>query len=89
MLFVVAYDVTDRKRRYTLHKLLKEYGSPRQESLFECRLDRRELMLLRLEIRQIIKPREDGVRGYPVCAGCERKLRTGTVVHDGKTPLIV
>ena len=89
MLFVVAYDVADHTRRRALHKLLKEYGSPRQESLFECQLDRRELMLLRLDMQQIIRPREDGVRCYPICAGCERKLFTGTVVQDKNAPLIV
>ena len=33
---LVSYDITNNKRRYRLHKLLKAYGQPLQKSVFIC-----------------------------------------------------
>jgi CRISPR-associated endonuclease Cas2 len=33
---LVSYDISNNKRRYRLHKLLKAYGEPLQKSVFIC-----------------------------------------------------
>lgn len=89
MLIVLAYDIADAKRRYRLHKMMKEYGSSRQESLFECRLERAEVAQLQLRVSGIIKPQEDSVRCYRVCPKCEQKQPTGVILLPQGAPLIV
>ncbi len=36
---LVSYDISNDKRRYRLHKLLKAYGQPLQKSVFICWVD--------------------------------------------------
>jgi len=36
---LVSYDISNNKRRYRLHKLLKAYGQPLQKSVFICWVD--------------------------------------------------
>lgn len=38
-LWVVAYDITDQRRRRRVHRLLQGYGIAQQRSVFLCRLD--------------------------------------------------
>lgn len=89
MLIVVAYDIVDDKRRRELHDLLKDFGSPRQKSLFECDLDGGKIVRLRWAVKGIIEPGEDSVRCYFICPKCEKKLPTGTVVLGGREPVII
>lgn len=35
---VIVYDICDNKRRYKIAKLLRQYGSPVNLSVFECML---------------------------------------------------
>jgi CRISPR-associated protein Cas2 len=37
--WLVAYDISDNRRRTCLHKLLRGYGRPLQKSVFLCHLD--------------------------------------------------
>lgn len=39
--WVVAYDISDDKRRLRLHRLLRGFGEPVQKSVFVCQLDGR------------------------------------------------
>jgi len=69
--FVVAYDVSDDSRRRRIHKLLLDFGVPVQYSVFECRLSRAEGLRLNTLLSRLIKPNEDHVRIYRLCAACE------------------
>jgi CRISPR-associated protein Cas2 len=89
MFIVVAYDIADDKRRREVYKVLKDFGTARQESLFECQLDFDRITTLKRTVRQLIELPEDGVRFYSICAKCEKKLPTGKVALGGKEPVIV
>jgi CRISPR-associated protein Cas2 len=89
MLIVIAYDIVDNKRRREVHKLLKDSGAARQESLFECQLEPREFRRLRGTLMQLVKSVEDGLRCYIICPKCENKLPTGKIVLGRRETVIV
>ena len=72
MLYVVAYDMPDTKRRTRLMKALKGFGIHTQFSVFECDLDDHEYERMMAAINIIIKPAEDAVKVYGLCARCIR-----------------
>jgi CRISPR-associated protein Cas2 len=76
MLYVVAYDIPNDKRRTKVHKALCGFGEWTQFSLFECFLDTKELVRLRARLNELLKPNEDSVRIYPLCAGCRAGVET-------------
>ncbi|MCL6432268.1 MAG: CRISPR-associated endonuclease Cas2 [Anaerolineae bacterium] len=75
-LYVVAYDIPDDKRRTKVHKTLEGFGRWTQYSLFECYLSDKEMVILRGRLDGLLKPSEDSVRFYPLCAGCEGRVET-------------
>ncbi len=70
---VITYDISNNKIRTRLHKFLKELGIHSQLSVFECRLDAREIRQIRRYCRDNIDFATDSVRIYKVCSGCMRK----------------
>ncbi len=70
MLVVVMYDITDDRRRNRLYKLMKSYGAHVQYSGFELQLDRKQILVLESEIKDLIEP-QDSVRLYQLCRSCE------------------
>lgn len=88
---VVAYDISDDKRRTRLHKRLCDYGTPVQYSVFECLLPREKISEMKTVVRKTIRPRLDHVRYYEICAGCRKKIEvTGRkeITHE-KDVLVV
>ena len=81
MLYLVAYDIPDDRRRLRLAKTLKDFGDRVQYSVFECLLDRVLMEKLRARLVELICEAEDSVRIYPLCAGCERGL---TIIGQGE-----
>ncbi len=75
MLYLVAYDISDDRRRTKLHKALCGFGTWTQFSLFECFLDDKQLIVLRHRIARLIRD-DDNVRIYPLCAACQAKVET-------------
>lgn len=71
---VVAYDVSDDRRRVRLHHLLEGYGDPVQYSVFECQLQRREIEKMKRAVRRVIRQSLDQVRYYYLCAACVRRI---------------
>ena len=75
---VVSYDIADDRRRRRIFKLMKDYGSRVQYSVFECLLDDSQFRELRQQVTSLIHPKEDSVRYYPLCAECrEKRLISG------------
>jgi len=82
---VVSYDIADDRRRRRIFKLMQDYGSRVQYSVFECLLDDTQFRELRRQVKALIRPKEDNVRYYPLCAGCREKRRIsgyGRVVEE-------
>ena len=74
--YVIAYDISDDRRRTKVHKVLSGFGQWTQYSLFECFLTSKERILLRDKLDRVLEPEEDSVRFYPLCEGCLGKVKT-------------
>lgn len=74
MHIVIAYDIVNDKRRAKLHKLLKNYGTRVQFSVFECRISKVHWLLLRHRLKSLIKADEDSVRCYRLCNACQSRV---------------
>ena len=89
MLYIVAYDIPNDKRRTKLHKMLCGFGDWTQYSLFECYLNERDLVRLRAKLDDLIEPDEDSVRLYPLCAACQKAVETiGSPLPEEKITVI-
>lgn len=76
MLYVVAYDIPDDRRRNRVHKALCGLGRWTQYSVFECHLSDKELVVMREKVGRLLKPEEDSLRIYPLCQACAEKVET-------------
>jgi len=57
--YVVTYDICDPKRLRKVYKCMLGWGDHLQLSVFQCELNHRELVELRIQLDRIIKPSED------------------------------
>lgn len=71
---VVAYDISNSRRRRRVVKLLERVGTRVNYSVFECMLSDAQYASLQHEIRGAIKPKEDQVAFYPICVDCYSKI---------------
>jgi len=74
MFVMISYDVVDDKKRLKLMKLLKDYGSRVQKSVFECNLSPKTYGQIKAGVEEIINKRKDRVRYYRICKGCIDKI---------------
>jgi len=90
MLYVIAYDIPNDRRRTKVHKALCGFGDWTQYSLFECFLDGRELVRLRAKLNALLDPDEDSVRIYPLSNDCCKKVETiGSPPPTEKTVYVI
>jgi CRISPR-associated protein Cas2 len=75
-LYLVAYDISDDRRRTKVHKTLCGFGQWTQYSIFECFLSEKEMVALRNRIDEILNAEEDNVRFYHICHACQGKVET-------------
>src|SRR5689334_12700511 len=75
-LYIIAYDIPDDKRRTKIHKLLCGYGAWTQYSLFECWLDRKQMLELRVKLAKYLRSDSDSIRFYPLCKACVARVET-------------
>ena len=90
LLYVIAYDIPNDKRRTKVHKALSSFGSWTQFSLFECFLDARQFVQLQARLRDLLNADEDSVRIYPLCAKCKEGVETigGAPPHEDVTYIV-
>src|SRR5438105_3488370 len=74
--YVVAYDIPDDRRRTKVHKVLKGFGQWTEFSLFECFLNKKELLQMQAKLGKYLDPRSDKVRIYTICDVCLTKIET-------------
>ena len=74
--YLLAYDMTDNKRRGKISKLLESLGERVQGSVFEAYLDAAELQKIVKRSEKIMKLEEESLRIYFLCDSCRPKLRT-------------
>lgn len=85
MFIMISYDVVDDRNRLKLLKLLKNYGTRVQKSVFECNLTLEIYNKLKLAIEEIIERKKDRVRYYRICSACQDKVEIsgwGEVTED-------
>ena len=70
MFVLIAYDISNDKRRTKLHDTLLDYGTPVQYSVFECIADPERLKKIKQAVNKAIKPTKDRVRFYYLCQAC-------------------
>ena len=75
MFYVMAFDISDDKKRYRCVKALKGYGVRVHKSVFECpNLTERRLLKLKAALEKIIDQTTDTVRYYRICKDCLGKV---------------
>lgn len=67
-LYLIAYDITGRKRLARLYRALRKFAMPIQYSVFLGRLTDARLAEVKAVIEAIIHPAHDDVRIYPLPA---------------------
>ena len=70
MYVVVAYDVSENRRRRRLQKALGEYLEHVQKSVFEGEIDVPSYSRMLERIEAEIEHETDTVRVYHICLGC-------------------
>lgn len=89
MLVAVAYDIPDDRRRTRLHKALKHFGTPVQESVFECFLSPREIIKMKKLINEVIDESQDQVRYYYLCEMCSRRIEATLASRISSDPKVI
>lgn len=59
--YIVTYDVSDPKRLHKTAKKMEGFGDRLQYSVFACDLSKKELVLLKAALMEIINEKEDRV----------------------------
>lgn len=67
MFYVIAYDISEDKRRNKVFGTLQGFGRWTQYSLFECWLTKKQLLVLQSRLQRYLDARVDSVRFYPLC----------------------
>ena len=70
MIYIIAYDIADNKRRLRVAKTLESWGYRIQESVFQLRLDTATLARVRSRLAALISDAEDVIHIYPICSSC-------------------
>ncbi|MBC7252295.1 MAG: CRISPR-associated endonuclease Cas2 [Anaerolineae bacterium] len=90
MFVVISYDIPDDRRRTRVANTLLDYGTRVQYSVFEVNLRPQQFRELREELEKLVKPEEDSLRFYHLCAECLRRVE---IVGEGRVeegePLVI
>ena len=70
---VVAYDISNDKRRNKIAKCLQGYGERVNFSVFECMLKQRRFIRMKNDLKELVKHKEDNIRIYLLCKDCIKK----------------
>ncbi len=60
-IYLVCYDISDQKRWRKIYKTMKGYGAWLQLSVFQCRLNRADLLKMTDTLTEIIHRDEDNL----------------------------
>ena len=74
-LYIVAYDISNDKRRRKIVTCLEKHGIRINKSVFECMLTKAQLDTVVDELEMISIVKSDSIAIYPICAECYAKTR--------------
>jgi CRISPR-associated protein Cas2 len=88
MRYVVAYDISNNKRRKKLADLLDGYGMRVNLSVYEIELNqtRYKKLLQEIETQKLCNKKYDSVRFYHICENCLAKSFELSVAPDPFEP---
>ena len=93
MFVVVAYDISDDKRRNKVCEILEHYGTRVNYSVFECNITRRQVSLIKRDLEKILVAKEDDVIYYYLCNVCKEKKevhgRNSAKIDGGDNKVVV
>ena len=74
-----------------MHKVLKNYGSWIQYSVFECDINKMDYVRLRHQLKQLMSSDgDDSLRFYLLCEDCKRKIeRIGGITPLENGPIVL
>ena len=67
---VICYDIPTTKRRTKIADLLAGYGTRVNDSVFELSLSPTKLAKLKIQLIEILDPKQDSLRLYNICENC-------------------
>ncbi len=70
---VVAYDISDDRRRQKTAKALETYGVRCNYSVFECMITPSQIKKMQKQLKKICDATEDSVLYYYLCKACVEK----------------
>lgn len=70
MRFVIAYDVSDDRRRHQVSQFLLGWGRRVQKSVFECDISRGQLIQVVTHLKGLLRVPPDRCHIYRLCAEC-------------------
>ncbi len=73
--YVLAYDISNDKRRSKIAKLCESTADRIQGSVFEAYLSQAELDKLVKKAKKIMLEKEDSLRIYSLCEACRSKVK--------------
>ena len=86
MKIIACYDISDNKRLNKIARIMKDYGTRVQYSVFELDVEEYVLKKLMKRVEKIIEKEVDSVRYYKLCFECENSLDIiGSKVYSEKT----
>lgn len=74
--YVLAYDISNDRRRQKIAKLCESMAERVQGSVFEGYFTPAELERLVKKANRLMKAEEDSLRIYQLCAACREKVAT-------------
>ena len=89
MFIIVAYDISENRRRARLHRALRHFGIGVQESVFECHLTATQLWRMKAAIQKVIDPTVDQVRYYFLCEACARRHEATAASRTTSDPSVI
>ena len=73
--YLLAYDISDDKRRAKIARIIEAAGARVQGSVFEAYLSPADLQTLIKRIKKVMKKGEDSLRVYFLCEDCRKKIQ--------------
>ena len=74
MFYIISYDIPDDKRRGKIAKILLDFGSRVQYSVFEAILTKELLEKLLKRLKKVVNLKEDSIRIYRLCNDCKQRI---------------
>ena len=88
---MIAFDVSDNRRRYRVVRALRDYGERVQKSVFECRLRPRERRALLARLNRLIDPQTDRLHVFNLPDSDVMRIKIlgiGEVTHDSEYTVV-